>query len=63
MLGNHSLFHKPNRIGDLPLKLPGLSINNQEIKRTSCTKFLSDENLSWKDYLKLLKIKLQKVLD
>ena len=45
----YSLFHKPSRVDDLPLQLPKLSINNQEIKRTSYTKFLGvilDENLS-----------------
>ena len=45
----YSLFHKPSRVDDLPLKLPKLSINNQEIKRASYTKFLGvllDENLS-----------------
>ena len=52
---NYSLFHKPSRVDDLPLQLPKLSINNQEIKRTSYTKFLGvllDENLSWKEHLK-----------
>ena len=42
------LFHKPSRVGNPPLKLPKLSINNQEIK-ASYTKFLGvllDENLS-----------------
>ena len=28
----HSLFHKPSRVDDLPLKLPKLSINKQEKK-------------------------------
>ena len=36
----YSLFHKPSRVDDLPLELPKLSINNQEIKRASYTKFL-----------------------
>ena len=31
----YSLFHKPSRVDDLPLKLPKLTINNQEIKRAS----------------------------
>ena len=51
----YSLFHKPRRVDDLPLKLPKLSINNQEIKRASYTKFLEvllDEHLSWKEHLK-----------
>ena len=45
----YSSFHKPGRVDDLPLQLPKLSINNQEIKRTSYTKFvwiLLDENPS-----------------
>ena len=29
----YSLSHKPSKIDDLALKLPKLSINNQEIKR------------------------------
>ena len=49
----YSLFHKLSRVDDLPLKLPKISINNQEIKRASYTKFvLLDENLSWKEHLK-----------
>ena len=35
----YSLYHKPRKADDSPLKLPKLSINNQEIKRGSCTKF------------------------
>ena len=47
----YSLFHKPSRVHDLPLKLPELSIRNQEIKIASCAILfgvLLDENLSWK---------------
>ena len=50
----------------VPLQLLKLSINNQEIKRTSYTKFLRvllDENLSWKEHLKYTEKKLQKTLD
>ena len=36
------LFHKPSRVDDLPLKLPKLIINNQEIERASCTKFVGN---------------------
>ena len=60
---NYSLFHKPSRVDDLPLQLPKLSINNQEIKRTSYTKFLGvllDENLSWKEHLKYTQNKIAK---
>ena len=59
----YSLFHKPSRVDDLPLKLPKLSINNQEIKRASYTKFLGvvlDENLSWKENLKHTENKIAK---
>ena len=52
---NYSLFHKPGRVDDLLLQLPKLSINNQEIKRTSYPKLLGvllHENLSWKEHLK-----------
>ena len=57
------LFHKPSRIDDLPFKLPKLSINNQEIKRTSYTKFLGvllDKNFSWKEHLKHTENKIAK---
>ena len=43
--------------------LPNLFINNQLIKRQSSTKFLGillDQNLSWKDYLKLTENKVAK---
>ena len=59
----YSLFHKPSRVDDLPLKLPKLSINNQEIKRASHTKFLGillDENLSWKEHLKYTENRIAK---
>ena len=36
----YSLFHKPSKLDDLPLKLPKLSIDNQEIKRASYTNLL-----------------------
>ena len=61
----YSLFHKPSRVVDLPLKLPKLSINIQEIKRASYNKFLGvllDENLSWKEHLKNTENKLAKVI-
>ena len=38
--GKYSLFHKLGRVDDLPLQLPKLSINNQEIKRASYAEFL-----------------------
>ena len=54
------------RVDDLLLKLPKLSINNQEIKRASYTKFLGvllDENLSCKEHLKYTENKIVKALD
>ena len=36
----YSLSHKPSKIDDLALKLPKLSINNQEIKRERTEKDL-----------------------
>ena len=57
----YSLFLKPSRVNDLSLKLPKLSINNQEIKRASYTKFLGvllDEKRSWKEHLKYTKNKI-----
>ena len=59
----YSLFHKPSTVDDLPLKLPKLSINNQEIKRASYTKFLGvllDENPSRKEHLKYTDNKIAK---
>ena len=59
----YSLFHKSSMVDHLPLKLPKLSINNQEIKTASYTKFLrvlSDENLSWKKHLKYIENKIAK---
>ena len=59
----YSLFHKLSWVDDLPLKLPKLSVNNQEIKRASYTKFLGvllDENLSWKKHLKYTENKIAK---
>ena len=44
-----TLFHKPRDKDNLPLQLPNLKINNNEIKRSLSTKFLGvflDENLT-----------------
>ena len=57
----YSLFHKPSRVADLPLKLPKLSIDNEEIKTAFYRKFLGvllDENLSWKEHLKYTQNKI-----
>ena len=38
----HSFFHRPrpSKRDDIPLLLPKLNINNSEIKRSECLKFL-----------------------
>ena len=62
----YSSSHKPGRVDDLSLKLPKLSINNQEIKRASYTTFLGvflDENLSRKEQLKHTKNKIAKSIE
>ena len=61
----YSLFRKPTRVDDLPLKLTKL-IHNQEIKRALYTIFfgvLLDENLSWKEHLKYTENKIEEALD
>ena len=58
-----SFFHKAIRRDDLPLVLPKLYIDNQVIKRRPSIKFLGillDENLSWKEHLKLTENKIAK---
>ena len=57
------IFYKGNRRDDLPRKLQKLFVNNQVIKRQSSIKFLGillDENLSWKEHLKLTENKIAK---
>ena len=51
---------------DLPLVLPKLFICNQVMKSQSSIKFLGiqlDENLSWKEHLKLTENKIAKNID
>ena len=58
-----SFLYKVSRRDDLPFVLPDLFTNNQVIKRQSSIKFLGillDENLSWKEHLKLTEIKIAK---
>ena len=60
----YSLFYKPALVGDLPLKLPELSISNQGVKRASYTKFLGvllEENILWKEHLKYIENKMYMV--
>lgn len=49
---NYTLFSKPSKIDNLPLKLPCLKLNDINVKRTCKIKFLVvylDETLSWRD--------------
>ena len=58
-----SIFHKASKRDDLPLVLPKLFVNNQVIKRQSSIKFLGillDENVSWKEHMKLTENKIAK---
>ena len=58
-----SIFYEASRRGDLPLVLPKLFINNQVIKTQLSIKLLGillDENLSWKEHLKLTENKISK---
>ena len=60
---NYTFFHKRSHRDDIPLKLPDLSIDNINIKRTSCIKFLGvliDENLNWGDHIKHVNNKIAK---
>ena len=58
-----TLFDKPRDKDNLPLQLPNLKINNNEIKRSSSIKFLRvlvNENFTWIDHITLVKNKLSK---
>ena len=60
-----TLFQKSRENGNLPLQLPNLKINNQEIKRSSSIILLCvlvDENLSWIDHIIIAENKLSKNL-
>ena len=59
----YSFFHKPSKRDDIPLLLPKLNINNNEIERSECLKFLGvllDENLCWKEHIKYIENKIAK---
>ena len=63
MKKKYSFSHKPSKKDDIPLVLPRLNINNREIDRTECIKFLGvflDENLSWKTHTKYIENKIPK---
>ena len=56
-------FHKPSKRMDISLLLPKLNINNSEIERSECLKFLGvllDEHLCWKEHIKYNESKIAK---
>ena len=61
----YSFFHKPSKRDHIPLLLPKLHMNNSEIERSECLKFLGlllDESYAEKNTLNILKVKLLKIL-
>ena len=57
----YSFFHKPSKKDDVPLRLPKFIINNCEIQRKEsikCLGVLLDQNLTWKEYIKLTENRL-----
>ena len=59
----YTFFHKLRRNDYIPLKLPALKINNTEIKREYCIKFLGvllDECLTWKKHIETIENKISK---
>ena len=59
----YSFFRKPSKKDNIPLVLPKLNINNNEIARTESINFLGvllDENLRWKTHIKYIENKISK---
>ena len=59
----YSFFRRPSKKDDTPLCLPKLIINNYEIQRKECIKFLGfllDQHLTWKEYINLTENKIAK---
>ena len=59
----YSFLHKPSKRDDIPLFLPKLNINNSEIERSECLKFLGvllDENLCRREHIKYIESKIAK---
>ena len=59
----YSFFEKPSKRGDIPLAVPKLYIDNNQIQRSESIKFLRvilDENLTWKELVKYIEIKIAK---
>ena len=62
----YSFFHKPSKRDDISLLLPNLNINNSEIQRSECLKFLGvllDKNLCWKEHIKYIESRVAKNTD
>ena len=60
---NYIFFHQKQKKEDIPLKLPKISINENNIDRVKSTKFLGvliDENLSWNEHIQLVVNKISK---
>ena len=60
-----TLFCKPTKIDNIPLKLPSLRINNINIKRESAMNFLGvilDESLTWRNHIHTVENKVSKNL-
>ncbi|XP_065678184.1 uncharacterized protein LOC124818163 [Hydra vulgaris] len=61
----YTLIHKIRQSTNLPLKLPKLSINKNEINRVNNSMFLGvifDENLSWKKHISLIEGKISSAI-
>ena len=59
----YSFFHKASKKDDILLRPPKLIINNYEIQRKECIKFLGfllDQHLTWKEYINLTENKIAK---
>ena len=59
----YSFFHKPSKRDHIPLALPKLYIDNNQIQRSGSIEFLSvflDENLTWKELIKYTENKIAK---
>ena len=59
----YTFFHRLSQNDNIPLVLPGLSINGTDIKRESSIKFLGvllDENLTWKNHIHAIENKISK---
>ncbi|XP_057314221.1 uncharacterized protein LOC130655476 [Hydractinia symbiolongicarpus] len=61
----YTFFHKLSKKDKIPLRLPGLVIDHVNIRREYSMKFLGvllDENLTWREHIKLVENKVSKSL-